>query len=67
MDNYFVIESLPEKSHKNSGKKQEHFSEDEWQEHLLSHSPHFDVLPVGALVPQDDMAGYVAAGGIAFP
>ena len=34
-------------------KPQELFSDHEWQAHLNSHSPHFDVLPMGALVPQD--------------
>ncbi|CAE7657715.1 Aasdhppt [Symbiodinium pilosum] len=48
-------------------KPQELFSEREWQAHLESHSPHFDVLPVGALVPQDNMDAYVEAGGLKFP
>lgn len=48
-------------------KPQELFSDNEWQAHLYSHSPHFDILPIGALVPQDNMAGFVAAGGICFP
>ncbi|CAJ1377440.1 unnamed protein product [Effrenium voratum] len=34
-------------------KPQELFSDVEWQAHLESHSPHFDVLPVAALVPQE--------------
>ncbi|CAK9071390.1 L-aminoadipate-semialdehyde dehydrogenase-phosphopantetheinyl transferase (4'-phosphopantetheinyl transferase) (Alpha-aminoadipic semialdehyde dehydrogenase-phosphopantetheinyl transferase) (AASD-PPT) [Durusdinium trenchii] len=48
-------------------KPQELFSDHEWEAHLNSHSPHFDVLPISALVPQDNMAGYIAAGGISFP
>lgn len=46
---------------------QEHFSDHEWHSHLQSYSPHFDVLPIGALVPQDYMAGYIEAGGTPFP
>ncbi|CAK9064667.1 unnamed protein product [Durusdinium trenchii] len=48
-------------------KPQEHFSDHEWHSHLQSYSPHFDVLPIGALVPQDYMAGYIEAGGTPFP
>eukprot|EP00931_Biecheleriopsis_adriatica_P058118 TRINITY_DN34532_c0_g1_i2.p1 TRINITY_DN34532_c0_g1~~TRINITY_DN34532_c0_g1_i2.p1 ORF type:complete len:427 (+),score=89.17 TRINITY_DN34532_c0_g1_i2:106-1281(+) len=48
-------------------RKQESFSEQEWKELLHEESPHFDVLPVGALVPQDSMGDYVKAGGRKFP
>lgn len=45
----------------------EAFSDDEWKEQLLAESPHFDVIPVGALVPQDAMDAYVEAGGTRYP
>mmetsp|Transcript_11238 Transcript_11238/g.19938 ORF Transcript_11238/g.19938 Transcript_11238/m.19938 type:complete len:415 (+) Transcript_11238:106-1350(+) len=44
-----------------------HFTADEWKEVLQEESPHFDVLPVAGLVPQDHMTDYVKAGGCRFP
>jgi len=43
------------------------FTAQEWTEILQEDSPHFDVLPVAALVPQDHMSDYVKAGGSKFP
>merc|ERR1712187_382132 len=44
-------------------KVQKSFSTQEWEEALKAESPPFDVIPVGALVPSDDMDEYVKAGG----
>eukprot|EP00933_Yihiella_yeosuensis_P057243 TRINITY_DN5690_c0_g1_i1.p1 TRINITY_DN5690_c0_g1~~TRINITY_DN5690_c0_g1_i1.p1 ORF type:complete len:468 (+),score=90.51 TRINITY_DN5690_c0_g1_i1:46-1449(+) len=43
------------------------FSKDEWKECLVEESPHFDVIPVGALVPEDHMDSFVKAGGKRWP
>jgi len=48
-------------------KKQSSFTNEEWNSCLDDESPHFDVLPLGALVPQDDMDDFVKAGGRRFP
>lgn len=40
------------------------FSREAWQAELDRESPRFDEVPVGFLVPEDNMAGYVAAGGL---
>jgi len=44
-------------------KKQDAFSPAEWQAILTAHSPPCTVLPVSALVPEDQMDAYIAAGG----
>lgn len=38
-----------------------------WEEELMKESPRFLVVPVGFLVPSDDMAGYISAGGRGWP
>mmetsp|Transcript_89808 Transcript_89808/g.279452 ORF Transcript_89808/g.279452 Transcript_89808/m.279452 type:complete len:409 (-) Transcript_89808:36-1262(-) len=48
-------------------KAQTTFSEQEWRDALMAESPAFDVVPVAALVPQDDMEAYVKAGGKQWP
>ncbi|CAE8588427.1 unnamed protein product [Polarella glacialis] len=48
-------------------RRQTDFSEKEWQDCLREESPHFDVLPVGALVPQEHMDGFTKAGGKRWP
>lgn len=46
-------------------KEQASFSKEAWEAALHEESPPFDCVPVGALVPADDMDAYVAAGGTA--
>jgi len=46
---------------------QDKFSPAEWKDALLAESPKFDIIPIAALVPQDDMDNYVKAGGKRWP
>jgi len=46
---------------------QSSFNEKEWLDALQEESNPFDVLPINALVPQDDMEAYVRAGGTPVP
>jgi len=44
-------------------RKQESFEEEEWNEILGADEPPFEVMPMSALVPYDDIEAYVQAGG----
>uniref|UniRef100_A0A977TQI4 holo-[acyl-carrier-protein] synthase n=1 Tax=Amphidinium carterae TaxID=2961 RepID=A0A977TQI4_AMPCA len=48
-------------------KKQVAFTPEDWHAALLAPSPECTVLPVAALVPQDEMDAYVAVGGSRWP
>mmetsp|Transcript_22022 Transcript_22022/g.42257 ORF Transcript_22022/g.42257 Transcript_22022/m.42257 type:complete len:405 (+) Transcript_22022:70-1284(+) len=43
------------------------FSPAQWTAALNSDSPEFEVIPVGALVPAEEMEGFVKAGGTSWP
>lgn len=43
------------------------FSRADWDAALKAESPEFEVVPVGALVPAEDMEGFVKAGGVSWP